>query len=104
MQFDAKILTSIGLHLEQARLARRLKQSELAERAGVTRQTIGKIESGQSVQSKNLIKAIWALGLDEALCQALAPENDTLARSMAFGSLPKKIRSKWDQADEKGEF
>ncbi|KUJ72450.1 helix-turn-helix domain-containing protein [Thiomicrospira sp. WB1] len=95
---------SIGLHLEQARLARRLKQSELAERAGVTRQTIGKIESGQSVNSENLMKIIWALGLDEVLCQALSPENDTLARSLAFGSLPKRIRSNKNQADEKGEF
>lgn len=104
MQPEDKILTTLGNQLEQARLARRLKQSELANRASVTRQTIGKIESGQSVQSKNLIKVLWALGLEEALCNALAPENDLLARSLAFGSLPKKIKSKSSKIDEQGEF
>jgi len=100
---EDNVLLTIGKQLEIARLARRLKQSELADRAGVTRQTIGKIESGQSVQNKNFIKVLWALGLDDVLCRALAPENDKLSTSLAFGSLPKRIKN-ISSNDEQGEF
>lgn len=61
-------MTMKNLKLKMARIEHDLSQAELAERVGVSRQTIGLIEQGKYNPSLNLCLAIcYALGktLDE---------------------------------------
>jgi transcriptional regulator with XRE-family HTH domain len=60
---DKAILKEIGGRLEQLRLNRNLIRTELAEQAGISRNTIERIESGDSVQLINLIRLCRALGV-----------------------------------------
>lgn len=69
--------TTIGQRVKLARVTRRLTQAELAERAGVTRQTIGLIEAGRynptlklclrlaRVTGKTLDDLFWIEGEEE---------------------------------------
>ena len=68
MKFDEKatdkaVLKEIGARLEQLRLNRNLIRTDLAEQAGISRNTIERAESGDSVQSINLIRLCRALGI-----------------------------------------
>ncbi len=93
---------SIGANIVLARKARRLTQSELASRALISRQSIAQIEKG--IPSKYLLQVVWALGLDEQLVKALSPASDEVGRSLAFGSLPKRVSKRkegeWDDEFE----
>ena len=60
---DKAILKEIGERLEQLRLNRNLIRTDLAEQAGISRNTIERIESGDSVQLINLIRLCRALGI-----------------------------------------
>ena len=53
-----------NLRIKFRRIELNMSQAELAEKAGVTRQTIGMIESGEFNPSLKLCLAIcWALGM-----------------------------------------
>ena len=60
---DKAILQEIGERLEQLRLNRNLIRTDLAEQAGISRNTVERIESGDSVQLINLIRLCRALGI-----------------------------------------
>lgn len=60
---DKAILKEIGSRLEQLRLDRNIIRSDLAEQAGVSRNTIERAEAGNSVQLLNLIRICRALGI-----------------------------------------
>jgi putative transcriptional regulator len=68
------IIAELGRRLEQLRLQRNETQVQLAERAGVGRVTVQRIERGDSVQDASLIKVMRALDLLQALDDAL-PES-----------------------------
>jgi putative transcriptional regulator len=59
------LLADLGLRLAQARVGRNLTQEGLAEAAAVSKRTIERLETGQSVQLSNLIRVLSALGLAE---------------------------------------
>ncbi len=65
------VLRELGRRLERQRLQRNLTQDELAERAGIGRATLQRLERGESVQSTSIVKLLRALGLLEALDAAL---------------------------------
>ena len=60
---DKAVLKEIGARLEQIRLNRNLIRTDLAEQAGISRNTIERVESGDSVQLTNLIRLCRALGI-----------------------------------------
>lgn len=60
---DKAILDEIGRRLERERLNRNLIRKDLAEKAGVSRATVERLESGESIQFSNLIRVCRALGL-----------------------------------------
>lgn len=84
-----KFYKDLGANLRKARLTRRMTQQELADRVNSTRQAIANIEAG--LPSKFCTEAIWALGLDAQLLMATSAEKDTVGRSLAYGSLPKRV-------------
>ncbi len=54
---------SLGSQLKDARNRQGLTQAELAERAGVSRPTVARVESGDDVSTATLEKVAAALGL-----------------------------------------
>jgi len=63
----------LGRRLEALRLGRNIQQSQLANEAGVSRRTITRLESGQSVSVDTLLRVMRALGLSSRLA-TLLPE------------------------------
>lgn len=93
------LLLEVGNNIMLARKARNLTQQELADRASISRQAVAAIEKGRL--SKNLLMVIWALGLEKQLVEAISSKNDDIGRSMAFGSLPKRVSKSKDKNIDK---
>lgn len=92
---DDAVMRELGLRLRDARLNRRLTQRELADRAGLTEQTLRKMENGSFGQVRNLSKALRALGLlgnVDALIPAPAPS--PIMESDRGGRRPQRVRHK----------
>lgn len=59
--------------LESIRLSRNITQAQLAEEAGVSPRTIGRLEKGQGVSMDTFIRIMIALGIQQNL-EALLPD------------------------------
>jgi len=69
---DEAILSELGQRLARLRIAAGVTQSELAEKAGVGKRTLERLEAGESVHAVNLIRVMRFLGLLERL-EAVLP-------------------------------
>lgn len=74
-------LTSVGQRLRQARLRRAYAAETIAQRAGVTRKTLGRVEQGDPAVSLGVYaRVLQALGLDADL--AHIARDDELGRRL----------------------
>jgi len=64
---DQRILEALGAGLKRQRLSLNMTQSRVATEAGVTRDTVRRMESGESVSTLNLVRVLRALGVEESL-------------------------------------
>jgi len=88
----------LGDRLRLARLRRRISATEMAERVGVSRMTIYKLERGDlSVGFGILVRTLGVLGLDADL--DLIARDDELGRRLQDVSL-RRPRRVHDRADE----
>jgi len=84
----------IGQHLATWRKLQRLTAQQLAERAGVSRSTLSKLENGDSsVGFDVILRVARALGVLERLEDALDPLDTDLGRARADERLPQRVRS-----------
>ena len=60
---DQAILEQLGAYIVQQRLAANLTQAQLASQAGVSKRTLERAESGQSIQLTTFIRLLRELGL-----------------------------------------
>ena len=70
---EAAILGALGRRLERHRIAADLTQAALAERAGVSKRTLERIEAGQGSELASLLRILRALDLLGSV-DALIPE------------------------------
>lgn len=81
-----RTLVELGGNIRLARLRRRLSAVQVAERAGITRQTLYAIERGvPSVGLGNLALVLFVLGLDRDLLKVAA--DDVLGRKLQDAAL-----------------
>jgi transcriptional regulator with XRE-family HTH domain len=83
---------AMGERIRLARVRRRMREAELAERAGVSRMTIYKLEHGElSVGLGVLVRVLGVLGLDADL--DLIARDDELGRRLQDAALRRPSRS-----------
>ena len=89
-------LLALGRRIAELRIARQLKQTELAYEAGVSLRTLQRLELGEPVKSDGLIKVIKCLGQWDEVLAALHAEDfspyDKLAEAGLNVSQLKKQR------------
>ena len=70
---SSQIETALCRRLERIRLSRNITQAQLAEEAGVSLRTIGRLEKGQGVSLDTFIRIMIALRIQQNL-EALLPD------------------------------
>ena len=60
---DEAVLEELGNRLSRQRVALQLTQADLAERAGVSKRTVERIEAGKSAQTATLVRILRVLDL-----------------------------------------
>lgn len=68
-----QIEAALCKRLESIRLSRNITQAQLAEEAGVSPRTIGRLEKGQGISVDTFIRIMIALGIQQSL-EALLPD------------------------------
>lgn len=87
--------SEIAQHIVTWRKLRGLTQAQLADRAGLARGTVRRIEAADmGVSLENVLRVLRALGLMEAISQALDPFESDMGRLRADERLPLRVRPK----------
>jgi transcriptional regulator with XRE-family HTH domain len=82
----------IGEQLATWRKLRRLTVAQVADRAGISRHTVMRLEGGQGASLENALRVARALGVLDTLVAALDPYSTDLGRLMSQESLPERVR------------
>ena len=87
------ILKKLGHDISEARRRRRITIKLLAERARISRATVGKIEKGDPSTSLGAYAAVlFVLGMTERLGDLADPRHDLTGLQLATEQLPKRVR------------
>lgn len=86
-------LLNLGQSLKQARLRRRLKMTLVAERAGISRETLAKIQKGDpGVSMGNYAMVAFAIGLGTDWMKFADIENDRTGQVLDEERIPRRAR------------
>lgn len=88
-----RALRDLGTDIETWRKLRGLTQAQLGDRAGVTRQTVARLERGDgAVSFEILLRILSPLGVLSNLTQALDPYESDVGRLRSDENLPQRVR------------
>lgn len=88
-----KTLRKLGQDINDARRRRRITVELMAQRAALSRSTIGKIEKGDPTTSIGGYGAVlFVLGMDKRLGDLVDSMHDIIGRRLEDENLPKRIR------------
>ena len=86
-------LRTLGANIRIARLRRRLPQAVVAERSGISLNTLSKIENGDTgVSIGNVAAVLQSLGDQAPFASILAGEADTTGLMLEERRLPRRAR------------
>lgn len=84
----------IGAHLASWRKLQRLTAEQVAERAGISRGTLRRLENGETTVGLDvLLNVARVLGALDRVVEALDPYETEVGRARADEALPKRVRS-----------
>lgn len=84
---------TLGANLKAARLRRRLPQSVVAERAGISLNTLSKLENGDcGIAIGNVASVLQALGLGTPFSDVAAAGDDETGLMLEARRLPRRAR------------
>lgn len=84
----------VGAHLSAWRKLQSLTAEQVAERAGISRGTLRRLENGEtSVGIDVLLNVARVLGQLDRVVEAFDPYETDLGRARADQALPKRVRS-----------
>lgn len=96
------LMKEVGNRLRGLRVRSALTQKELAERSGVPKAMITRIENGQPIRLDSLFELMRALGCLGNL-QVLLPEEEPTAKEMLQGRAPRiRVRHSGKDSAPKG--
>ncbi len=84
--------TQLGDNFRSWRKLLGLTAQQVAERAGISRQTLSKLENGDAVSHETVLGVARALGILDRIIEATDPWQSDLGRMRAAEDLPKRIR------------
>ncbi len=88
-----RALLKLGSDIKDARLRRRISTITMAERAFITRTTLGKAENGDpTVSMGTYATLIFILGLTDRLANLVDISSDEVGLQLDTARLPKRIR------------
>jgi transcriptional regulator with XRE-family HTH domain len=88
----SRLLNEVGVHLKLARLRRRYSSEIVAQRAGITRRTLSKVEQGDPAVALGVYaRVMQALRLEGDL--ALLGADDELGRKLQDAGITPKLRA-----------
>lgn len=86
----AAVLTQIGRNIHTARLRRKMRLEDLAQRIGISRYVMSDIEKGKATTAiAAYVGALWALGLSDGLSRIGDPELDSEGKALEGLRTPK---------------
>jgi transcriptional regulator with XRE-family HTH domain len=80
-------LQQLGQRIAQLRIARQLRQTELAYEAGVSHRTLQRLEAGEPIKSDGLVQVIKCLGRLDATLAALESQGFSPYEKLAEAGL-----------------
>ena len=101
----SRALRKLGQDIRDARRRRRMPVALLAERAAISRVTLGKIERGDpGVSLGNYAKTLFVMGLADRLADLADVRTDVTGLELDEERLPIRIRQSWTKKPKrKGE-
>jgi DNA-binding XRE family transcriptional regulator len=88
-----RALHKVGKDISEARRRRRITVQLMAERANVSKATIGKIEKGDPTTSMGGYSAVlFVLGMTDRLGDLVDASHDLTGRQLEEERLPKRVR------------
>lgn len=97
-------LKSLGLSLKKARLRRRLSMALVSDRAGISRETLAKIQNGDpGVSMGNYASVIYALGFGTEWMRLADLVNDPVGLALDEERLPQRVRAQRSRSNTKHE-
>ncbi|MGL5929343.1 MAG: helix-turn-helix transcriptional regulator [Dermatophilaceae bacterium] len=90
----ARALDGLGSDVATWRKLRHLTAEQVADRAGVSRSTVLRLEGGQGASVENLLRVARALGVLDLLTKALDPYATDVGRLRADEELPTRVRAR----------
>jgi transcriptional regulator with XRE-family HTH domain len=86
-------LRVLGEHVSAWRKLQRLTAAQVAERAGISRDTLRTIEQGKGTAStENLLRVLRILGILDSVLNAANPYQTDVGKLRADEILPKRVR------------
>jgi transcriptional regulator with XRE-family HTH domain len=82
----------MGEQLATWRRLRQLTAAQVADRAGISRHTVMRLENGEGASMENLLRVARALGVLDSLVAALDPYSTDFGRLRSQEALPQRVR------------
>lgn len=96
---DDAITSEMGDRLAHLRLRRNQSQGQLAKEAGISKRTLERIEAGQSVQLRSLVRVLRALDLLSRL-EAILPYPEPSPRELVELRGKERLRASGSSTEE----
>jgi transcriptional regulator with XRE-family HTH domain len=82
----------IGEQLATWRRLRRLTAAQVADRAGLSRHTVMRLENGDGASLDSVLRVARALGVLDSLVESLDPYSTDVGRLRSAEALPERVR------------
>ena len=95
-----KTLLKLGNNIHTARLRRKMRLEDLAERVGVSRYVMSDIEKGKPTTAiSSYLGALWVLGLLTDMQMVADPDNDLEGKTLEKSRAPKTAAKRRKELD-----
>ncbi|HET7553902.1 MAG TPA: helix-turn-helix domain-containing protein [Gemmatimonadaceae bacterium] len=83
----------LGRSIATARTRRRLREEDLASKAGISRSTLRRVEEGElGTGIGAYVAVLWALGLEQQLASVASPEHDIEGQTLEAARRGERVR------------